>query len=1067
MRTTRSHLVLAGVVLGLLASAPLAYAQPYDNYIWQFPRVTNISSTADGMKTTLQEEVQKILDAGHLAPLRIHYADIVSEGYFLYHERGRIIATLAWAYPYLTSTQQSAVRTYVGTELSTAAYTPWSTSPRNIPQDQGARRELYTPQQVWGWTIFWNNESGHTKPVIHNLYGLWLYAYRSGDWAAISTNWNTIKSYYTANSGEGNIYGTIGAHVAMARMAQYMNDTAARDTAITNATTAFNDGKTFSTIETRCQNTYYAYFYESRKAGLIYRGTMFLNLSPEVGRYLKDYVSSTVLSRTDQGKSMFPKWWLIQAPYFCRWTGDEGIGIPSEMAGMIFPVERWVRQASADTLAGWMVSAPDGKGDCYWMENLVQAIEAYGTLTWTDVRGGGDTTAPSAVSNLSAPSSTANSVTLNWTAPGDDGSTGTASTYDIRRSTSTITDANWGSATQVSGEPTPAASGTGQSMTVSGLSASTTYYFAMKTADEVPNTSGLSNVVSKATTASSDTTAPSAVSNLSAPSSTSGSVTLNWTATGDDGATGTASSYDIRRSTSTITDANWASATSATGEPTPKASGQAETFTVNGLNASTTYYFAMKVMDEVPNTSGLSNVVSKATIAGGGSNLLTQGDFQAGTAFTNATYTAGTSSDGVWYAGTWTNTANAGDAGTGDYAAKVNNNYSDLRLFQGVAAPANGTSMTLSFKYIRPSGMASYVRVYGLTSGQLIQPWAAGTLQGTQLFTYDLTNQSSWASVNNQTFTVSGTFAKLVVFISLAGDATACVDDFVLSSGSGGGDTTAPTAVNNLSAPSSTATSVTLNWTATGDDGSTGTASTYDIRRSTATITEANWASATAVTGEPTPAVSGTAQSMTVSGLTASTTYYFAMKVADEVPNTSALSNVVSKATAAIVTNLLTDGDLQSATAFTTGSYTAGTSSDGVWYSSTRWVKTADAGEGGTGDTAATLTNNWSDLRLFQGAAAPANGTGMSLSFKYVQPGSGTCVIQVYGLTSGQVISNSAGGTLQGTQLFTYSLSTASSWTSVSSQSFTVSGTYAKLVVYISVGADAGIKVDDVVLTQP
>ena len=36
--------------------------------------------------------------------------------------------------------------------------------------------------------------------------------------------------------------------------------------------------------------------------------------------------------------------------------------------------------------------------------------------------------------------------------------------------------------------------------------------------------------------------------------------------------------------------------------------------TITGLSASTTYYFAMKTLDEVPNTSGLSNVPSAATI---------------------------------------------------------------------------------------------------------------------------------------------------------------------------------------------------------------------------------------------------------------------------------------------------------------------------------------------------------------------------------------------------------------------------------------------------------------------
>jgi hypothetical protein len=36
--------------------------------------------------------------------------------------------------------------------------------------------------------------------------------------------------------------------------------------------------------------------------------------------------------------------------------------------------------------------------------------------------------------------------------------------------------------------------GTGETLTISGLTAGTTYYFAMKTSDEVPNESGLSNV---------------------------------------------------------------------------------------------------------------------------------------------------------------------------------------------------------------------------------------------------------------------------------------------------------------------------------------------------------------------------------------------------------------------------------------------------------------------------------------------------------------------------------------------------------------------------------------------
>lgn len=102
---------------------------------------------------------------------------------------------------------------------------------------------------------------------------------------------------------------------------------------------------------------------------------------------------------------------------------------------------------------------------------------------------------PSQIIDLTVSSVTSNSVDLTWTAPGDDSTVGTASEYDIRYLTVPITDGNWASAVQVSGEPLPLQSGNAQGMTVNGLSSSTEYYFAVKTLDEAPNTSVLSNVI--------------------------------------------------------------------------------------------------------------------------------------------------------------------------------------------------------------------------------------------------------------------------------------------------------------------------------------------------------------------------------------------------------------------------------------------------------------------------------------------------------------------------------------------------------------------------------------------
>jgi len=114
-----------------------------------------------------------------------------------------------------------------------------------------------------------------------------------------------------------------------------------------------------------------------------------------------------------------------------------------------------------------------------------------------------DTTPPAKITNLRTSKVTGTSVKLSWTAPGDDGTQGIAYQYDIRYSTSLTSEASWNSATQVGGEPTPGASGTSQSFTVVGLSPSTSYYFAIKTLDEVPNWSELSNIVSATTLTSS------------------------------------------------------------------------------------------------------------------------------------------------------------------------------------------------------------------------------------------------------------------------------------------------------------------------------------------------------------------------------------------------------------------------------------------------------------------------------------------------------------------------------------------------------------------------------------
>jgi hypothetical protein len=107
-------------------------------------------------------------------------------------------------------------------------------------------------------------------------------------------------------------------------------------------------------------------------------------------------------------------------------------------------------------------------------------------------------------------------------------------------------------------------------------------------------------------------------------------------------------------------------------------------------------------------------------------------------------------------------------------------------------------------------------------------------------------------------------------------------------------DTLAPANITNLATGSPTKQSLVISWTAPSDTGPEGKAASYDLRYSTSLINDSNWASATQITGLPTPASPGTTQSFTISSLSSGTTYYFAIKSADAAGNTSGLSNIPS-----------------------------------------------------------------------------------------------------------------------------------------------------------------------------
>jgi len=89
------------------------------------------------------------------------------------------------------------------------------------------------------------------------------------------------------------------------------------------------------------------------------------------------------------------------------------------------------------------------------------------------------------------------------------------------------------------------------------------------------------------------------------PGSINGSSILSWTATGDDGNEGIATSYTIKYSTDSITDLNWASIDVFPNPPIPDSAGRDESIIIDPLIPGQSYFFGVIATDDVGNSSGI------------------------------------------------------------------------------------------------------------------------------------------------------------------------------------------------------------------------------------------------------------------------------------------------------------------------------------------------------------------------------------------------------------------------------------------------------------------------------
>jgi trimeric autotransporter adhesin len=117
-----------------------------------------------------------------------------------------------------------------------------------------------------------------------------------------------------------------------------------------------------------------------------------------------------------------------------------------------------------------------------------------------------------------------------------------------------------------------------------------------------------------------DTVAPCRITDLRTTTIGKHGLVLAWTASGDDSCTGTATAYELRMSQNAITDVNFSQATLIYEGP-PQAAGSNEVKCQDGFSPGSTWWFAIKAIDEANNSSVISNVIN-ATLHTSGSDII-------------------------------------------------------------------------------------------------------------------------------------------------------------------------------------------------------------------------------------------------------------------------------------------------------------------------------------------------------------------------------------------------------------------------------------------------------------
>lgn len=365
----------------------IASPPPLSDYVWT-PVVRPVPFPPRDLVERLEEAIEPVMSAGHLIPFFLergftspqaipgdsaHPEDGLcsfNPGNVYWFDPGELVYTLSIAYPYLSPGLQSQVRSYLQAEME--RYPPLERLPYPGSASwlvNGTRRETYPV------TILPNNWPPPAPP-LETLYALWTYAEATGDWAYLQQRWSAIDALFDARKNQVDSYARIAGAIGYARIASHLGHSTAAQEGANVAVSAMAAGTNFATFLSRANGRYpdaRPNSYEGTRAPVFY------GLTPDVGRYLQDYVGPTVEAYLDAFTARYDGdylWYLTRLGAQVD-PGESSFHGP-ELAWSIFLAKAYARNTSGWQLRPYL-DRPWGLGDLYYIQKLVATIEADST----------------------------------------------------------------------------------------------------------------------------------------------------------------------------------------------------------------------------------------------------------------------------------------------------------------------------------------------------------------------------------------------------------------------------------------------------------------------------------------------------------------------------------------------------------------------------------------------------------------------------------------------------------------------------------------------------------------